>query len=300
MFRRLGLLLAPPATPHGVAPPIETWRLLPPRRSFRRPWRLFSGARSSAVPPRFFVQPPRVPAWRTPRNLVRHVAYGPLRRGVPGPSWWLYPPRLSWAWRSVPPRRGAWRSRPFRTPRVAYFVFSRVSGPPRGFGLPDAWRTALSPQPPRGWAWRLGTPRVAYPVPFVRHAFAPAWPCVLSHRAPGRRPARSSSARSGCLPCPGECLPQSSSRAADWQESAAGVVLPGVFLLLVWLSQLFVRPQAVEAPVGPGALPAAPSVGSSAWRCRRSSVPGTVPWPACRPVRGLPGRFRTGWGLRPG
>ena len=37
-----------------------------------------------------------------------------------------------------------------------------------------------------------------------------------------------------------------------------------------------------------------------AWRCRRCSVPGTVPWPACPPVRGLPGRFRTGSGLRPG
>ena len=60
---------------------------------------LFSGVRCSAVPPRFLVQPPRVPAWRTPRSLVRHVAYGPLRRGVPGSPWRLYPPRLFWAWR---------------------------------------------------------------------------------------------------------------------------------------------------------------------------------------------------------
>ena len=190
MFRRSGLLPAPPATPHGVAPSIVTWRLLPPRQSFRRPWRFFSGMRCLAVPPRFSVQPPRVPAWRTPRNLVRHVAYGALRRGVPGSSWSLYPPRLFRAWRSAPPRRRAWRPRPFSTPRVAYVVLSRAYGPPRGFGLLDAWRTAVSPQPPRGLAWRLGTPRVAYPVCPVRHAFAPSCPCVLSACASGPRPGR--------------------------------------------------------------------------------------------------------------
>ena len=89
--------------------------------------------------------------------------------------------------------RGA--PRPFSTSRVAYVVFSSVSGPPRGFGVLSAWRTAVSSHPPRGWAWRLGTSRVAYLVLFVRHAFAPACPCVLSDRACGPRPARCSPAR---------------------------------------------------------------------------------------------------------
>ena len=176
------------------------------------------------------------------------------------------------------PVRHAWRTSSFPVcpARHAASAFRTRGVPP------------FSAQPPRGWAWRLGTPRVAYPVSFVRHALGPACPCVPSHRAPGRRPARSSPARSGRLPCPGECLHQSSSRAADWQESAAGVVLPGVFLLPVWLSQLFVRPQAVEAPAGPGALPAARSVGSPC-------VAGQLLHPICqRPAVGVSPCVR-GW-----
>ena len=167
--------------------------------------------------------------------------------------------------RHVAGRGASWL---FGTPRVAYVVLFGLPDPPRGFSVLDAWRTAFSTHPPRRRAWRLRTPRVAYPLLLVRHAFAPASPCVLSHRASGRRTARSSAARSGRLPCPGERLHHSSSRVAGWQKSAAGVVLPGGSFLLLCLAQPFVRPLAVEAPVAPLALAADAGVGSRLVRGR--------------------------------
>ena len=158
--------------------------------------------------------------------------------------------------------RGA--PRPFSTPRVAYVVLSRLPSTPRGLGLRDAWRTAVPPHPPRAWAWRLGTPRVAYPLFLVRHAFVPACPCVLSDRASGPRPASGLSPRQGRLPSPRGvhpsvlvCVP-----LAGRSPPQVSFFRGSLCLRCAWASCSSTL-RLLRAPVAPRALAADAALGSS-------------------------------------
>ena len=180
-------------------PRLTAWRLALPRGGRCRHVRPFAvrGASSPQSGPRLWRHAfpsnrhacprgvPLVASYATWRTLVYGVAYV-TRRGTST--------RHAGSGRGAQNRHVAGRGASwlFGTPRVAYVVLFGVPDPPRGFSVLDAWRTAFSTHPPRRRAWRFGTPRVAYPLVLVRHAFVPACPCVLSHRASGRRTARSS------------------------------------------------------------------------------------------------------------